>query len=318
MGYPVAMKRPPLVIAGVLACAPAVPADGAGGAKPAEPEPKSDQPDPAQSDCAARVAEIRKRLSELSTDPIVINTPDGIQLAESSRGEAVLDGFPIYIREDGTFEVDSRPGADLAALKAWLDEEFDKANQVASITGRLYSQRLLLVADRRAPAATIRDLAAAVTPETTFALVVNLAGDTIPTPPTIPPAVRAAIDDPRADLRSVRLAELITPAIGTCTPVLDLFHEVTTTTSDQRAVVLHRGLPGAIEKCRCQLDVDTLFGAVWLMGARTEPEKRQLTLALSREPTAEAVTLAKDARVADLVQLAETREGKPFRLKPAR
>lgn len=302
------MQRPSLAVVGVLACAPAAPAR----LEPAELEPA--ELEPAQPDCAARVAVIREKLSELNTDPIVISTPAGIELAESSRGEAVAAGLPIFIRASGDFEFNAQPLADLAALKVMLDEELDKANQVASITGDPFTPRLLLVADRRAPAATIRDLADAVPPEMSFVLVVNLAGDVLPTPPTIPSAVRAVVEDPRADTRSRRLADLITPAIGTCTPVLDLFREVTTTTADQRGVVLNRGLAGAIEACNCQLDVDTLFGAVWLMGAKTEPDKRQLALALTREPRAEALTLAKDARVADLVRLAETRAGKPFRL----
>lgn len=306
------MLRPAPLLAGLLACTPgdAPKADPPKTDPPKTDAPRTDAPTPA---CTARVAEIRALLAQLDTDPVVINTSPGMQLAESSRGGAIDDGVPLFIREDGSFEFDAQPLPTLAALKVALDEEYDKAKLLSERMGRPWQPRLILVADARTPVATLRDLAAVVAPATTFALIVNLAGDTIPTPPPIPDAVRDAMVV-RADERSQKLASVIIPAIGTCTPVTEVFDAVASTSADMRGKLLHENLPDAIAKCRCEgLDVETLVAAVWSMSAKTEPAKRQLLLPLTTDRKAGALELPASARVRDLVPLLEARDA-PFRL----
>ena len=283
-----------LLFAGLLACTPGV-----------------------SEECAAKVAAARTLFAH-GGEVVMIHAPPGMQLAESSRGVAIEDGILIYVREDGSFTVDiSTPLPTVAAAHEALQEEFDRATTLAENTGRPWSARLLIVAEARAPASAILDLAALVPPTVRLILVVDLAGDVVPPAPPKSDAVKAAIAVPLEE-RASRTANLLTPAIGTCAPVREVFDAVATTSSDLRGKTMFDGLPGAIERCGCQgVDVDTLVSVVWAMAGKTHPSKRSLTLPLSREPGAELVELPANARTSDLVLMIEKRDGKPFRVTRA-
>jgi len=283
-----------LILAGLLACTPGV-----------------------SEECAAKVAAARTLFAHGGEVAVLFAQP-GMQLAESSHGAAIEDGIPVYVREDGSFLVDLRtPLPTVAAAHEALQEELDKAMTLAENTGQPWSQRLLLVPDARAPASAILDLAALLPPTLRLIVIVDLTGDVVPPAPPMSDAVKAATESPFPE-RTYRTADLLTPAIGTCAPVREVFDAVTTTTSDLRGKTLLDGLPGAIERCGCQgVDVDTLVSAAWAMVGKHQPSKRGLALPLSREPGAELVELPANARTSDLVLMIEKRDGKPFRVTPA-
>lgn len=270
----------------------------------------------AKDACAAKVSTMRALFAHGPGEAVVINTLSGMRLPVSARGSTVEDGLPLFVNADGSFDFNNEAFATVAAVNVPLAEEYDKATQLAANIGKPWQPRLLLVADHRAPASAIQGLAAAVPPATRILLITELEGDAPPTPPPMPPAVEAALKVP-PDQRSFALAELLKPSIGGCTAIRETFDAVATTTSDQRSKVLLDGLPAALEKCSCDgVDVDTLLSVVWLMSGKTEPTRRQLLLPLSQDPAAELVELPATATATELVRLAETREGKPFRLAP--
>lgn len=291
------MLRPALILAGLLALTAACNSA-------------------AKQACAAKVATMRALFAQGPGEMLVINTPAGMQLPVSARGAAVDDGLPLFVHADGTFNFNNEAFATVAAVNVPLTDEFDKANQLGESMGKPWQPRLLLVADQRAPASAIVELAALVPPATRLLLIANLEGDTAPAPPPMPPAVEAALKVP-ADQRAYALAELLKPAIGSCAAIRETFDAVAATSSDQRSKVLFDGLPAALEKCGCDgVDVDTLFSVVWSMSGKTEPTRRQLVLPLAQDPAAETIELPTNATAAELVRLAETRDGKPFRLAP--
>jgi hypothetical protein len=309
------MVRLAYVVAGLLACtSSAGPTEEAG-----RVEPKSvAAADAMPAECAAKVAAMRA-LFALGPGEVLVVNPAGVgRFPASSRGVVMMDGFPAYLRGDGGFELDHKPHT-AEEVKAALVEEYEQADQLMANTGRPPAvRRLLLAADARAPVARLLELTALAPSGTEFALVVELAGDVVPTPPPMPPAVRAVVHEARADERSFKLAELIEPAVRTCVPVHKVFEAVSTTTSDMRSKVLLDGLPGALEECRCAgVDVDTLFSAVWAMTGKTEVAMRMLGLPLSADPKAEAVELPAAATVEDLVKVLESRDGRPFRVVQA-
>lgn len=270
----------------------------------------------AKEACAAKVSTMRALFAQGPGEMFVINTPPGMQLPVSARGVTVEDGLPLFVNADGTFNLNNEPFATVAAVNVPLTDEFDNATQLAENTGKPSQPRLLLVADQRAPASAILELAAVVPPATRLLLIANLEGDAPPAPPAMPPAVAAALKVP-ADQRSFALAELLKPAIGGCAAIRETFDAVATTSSDQRSKVLLDGLPAALEKCSCDgVDVDTLLSVVWSMAGKTAATRRQLVLPLVQDPAAEAVDLPASATAGELVRLAETRDGKPFRLAP--
>ena len=291
------MVRPALVLVGLLALTP-----GCNSA--------------AKEACAARVSTMRALFAHGPGEMVVINTLPGMQLPVSARGAAVDDGLPLFVNADGTFNFNNEPFATAAAVNVPLADEYDKATQLAANTGMPWQPRLLIVADQRAPASAILELAAALPSATRLLLIVNLEGDTPPPLPPMPPAVEAALKVP-ADQRAYALAELLKPAIGSCAAIREAFDAVATTSSDQRSKVLLDALPAALEECSCDgVDVDTLLSVVWMMTGKTEATRRQLVLPLAQDPAAEAVELPASATAAELVRLAESRDGKPFRLTP--
>lgn len=293
------MPRPLLALAALLACNAGAPATA--------PAKSADPAKPAAPACADRVAALRTLFADAPTDPVVVNTPPGLELPTTARGAAVTDGLPLFVRADGSLDINSRTHAAVADAEGALREEADRA-----VTMSQYGRgepRLLVVADRRAPAAAIRELADAVPPAVGVALVANLAGDTVPAGPPIPDTVRDILAEP-ADQRAIKLAREVEKAIGTCGPIRKIFEELAVSDPAQRSKHLFTGLPAAIEACTCELDVDRLVALVWTIAGKTEPAKRALVL--SRDPAVAAVDLPATATVADIVAQAETRD--PLRL----
>lgn len=313
IGYTRDMLRGALLFTGLLACTPAAPAAKV---EPTRTEPTStDATKTAPStECTAKVAAMRTLFAHGPGDPPVVNPLEGTQLPETSRGAPIVEGFPLFIRADGSFDFNGQSFATVAALDEVLTEDFDRGMQLAKNMDRPWQPRLLLVADARAPATVIRDLAATVPLETTFAVIATLAGDTVPTAPPIPAPVQEALVV-RADLRSQKLAELLTTAIGSCTPAADVFQAVATTTSDNRSKVLLDGLPGAIEACRCEgIDVETVTAVVWSMSGKLGPDMREIGIPLAGSREAAVVLVPATATISDLVRLADAQPtAKPFR-----
>jgi hypothetical protein len=286
------MLRASLLFIGVLACAPP----------------------PGGKDCPTRVAEVRALFAAGADDWTGISPATGMQLAESSRGGPLAEGIPVFVRADGSYEFEANAYADIAALRGPLADNLDKALTLAANLGRPASGSVLLVADARAPASAVVALTAAVPPEVRFALVVNLAGDIVPPGPPMPAAVQAALNVP-AEARSRAIAELMTPAIGTCKALSDLFGAVATVDADQRGATLVAGLPAAIEQCNCEgLDLDTVISLIWNMSGKTAVSQRAIPLSLSGDPAAAAVTVPAGASFRDLVELVEARGAAPMRL----
>lgn len=317
--YPRGMLRPALVFIGLLACNPGAPAPAPAATQTApkaevtKTAPAPVEAVPAAIGCAERVAAIRGLFAQRSDESVVFNTPEGMQLPETTGGGGggSQEGIPVFIRADGSFEFNSETTT-LAALKDQLGEEFEKAKQLGEMIGRPYQPRLVIIADARARATVIRDLAAELPPETTLSLIANLAGDTLPTPPPIPAAVTEAIAGP-AEQRSPQFAALLTTAIGSCTALSEVFQAVAETTADMRSTVLLDGLPGAIERCRCEgMDLETVVAVVWSMSGKQTPNTRSLALPLARKREAGDL-LPTDATIRDLVRRVEAPAAKPIR-----
>ncbi len=269
----------------------------------------------AKAECAAKVEAMRTLFAHGAGEPVYFDTR-GLQLPVSAGGEAIEDGIPMFVDAGGGFKFNNEAFATVAEVMVPLTEEYEKAEQLGANIGKPWQPRLLLVADQRAPASAILELAAALPAATRILLIADLAGDVPPTPPPQPAAV-AEVLKVSADQRSYALAELIKKAIGGCEPLHGAFAAVADTTADQRSQVLLAGLPGALEQCGCDgVDVETLISAVWSMAGKTEPVQRQHLLALVQDPAAERVELAATANAADLVRLAATRAGRPFRVAP--
>lgn len=311
------MHRPALVFIGLLACNPGAPAPAPAATQTA---PKSEvtttapapvEAVPATLGCAERVAAIRGLFAQRSDESLVFNTPEGMQLPETTGGGGTQEGIPLFIRADGSFEFNNETTT-FAALKDQLGEEFEKAKQLGEMIGQPYQPRLVIIADSRARATVIRDLAAELPPETILSLIANLAGDTLPTPPPIPAAVTEAIAGP-AEQRSPKFAALLTTAIGSCTALSEVFQAVAETTADMRSTVLLDGLPGAIERCRCEgMDLETVVAVVWSMSGKQTPNRRSLALPLARKREAGDL-LPADATIRDLVRRVEAPAAKPIR-----
>lgn len=305
------------MFAALLACTPGVPATQVEVTPTVATKSAASPTTLVPTDCATKVAAMRALFADGPAEMTMINTLAGMQLPESKRGAPLEDWMPIFIRADGSFDLGGQSFTEITAVHEVLTEEFDKAIVLGENIGRPWSPRMAIVADARASAAVIRELAGRLPPATQLALVVNRAGDTIPIPPPIPAAVTAALVV-RADERSQNLAALLTTAIGSCAAISDVFNAVASTTSDLRGKTLFDGLPGAVEKCRCEgVDVETLVAVVWSMGGKSEPDKRQLALQFARAPAAEAVALPANATVRDLVALAEARDPMPLSIAPA-
>lgn len=269
-------------------------------------------------ECSNKVAGMRAVFAQAELDPVVINTPAGMQLSTTGVGGSIGDGIPLFIQADGSYVFGVDTHATYAALKEPLAEEFAKAIQLAENMGRPYRGHVIVVADLRAPARAVLEVVADLPPGTSVGLVADLDGDTVPTAPPSTPAVEAALAGP-ADQRSRAIAEVLETAIGSCAPLKDAFAGVAQTTADDRTRFLLDALPPAVEKCNCVgVDVETLVAAVWGMTGKTAPEKRQLALNIVTDPSAEAVELPAAATSQDLIKLAETRGDQPVRvtLKP--
>lgn len=270
----------------------------------------------AKAECAAKVEAMRTLFAHGPGEPVYFDTRE-LQLPVSAGGEAVEDGIPMFVEAGGGFKFDNQAYATAAEAMVPLTEEYEKAEQMGENIGKPWQPRLMVVADQRAPASAILELAAALPAATRILLIADLAGDVPPTPPPMPAAVAEVLKVSAADQRSYALADMMKKAIGDCEALREAFAAVADTSADQRGQVLLDGLPGALEKCGCDgVDVETLISAVWSLGGKTEPTRRQHLLALVQDPAAERVKLAATANAADLVRLAATRAGKPFRVAP--
>ena len=312
------MLRAALLFSGLLACAPDSPAAKA---EPAKAEPLKTEPiktgpiktGPSAAECAAKVAAMRTLFAHGPDETNVVNTLENMQLPETSGGGTIDEGIPLTIRADGSFDFNNQSFTPVAELQSMLTAEFDKAIQMGEMIGRPWQPRMLLIADARAQASVIHDLAAALPPTTGLALIATLAGDTVPTAPPVPAAVQDALAAP-ADQRSQKLAELFTTAIGSCPAVADVFQGVATTSPDMRSKLLLDGMPGAIERCRCEgIDVETVVSAVWSMSGKLGPDQRQIGLRLARSGEAATDLIPANATIRELVRLAAAPDAKPLR-----
>ncbi|MDC0716483.1 hypothetical protein [Nannocystis bainbridge] len=268
-------------------------------------------PEAPVSECAAKVAQMRAQFAQGAGEPVVLQLPGGGQFPPSSRGVAVADGLPVFVMADGGYVFDTQP-LTAAGLQERLAEELERAGQLARNTGQARSAHLLLAADAGAPARALAEVAGMVPEGTTVALVVAVAGDVVPAPPSTPPAVQAVLAAP-AEQRASTLAALLEPSAKACAPIGGVFEAVRDAAPDQRSQVLLDGLPGALEQCRCEgVDFPTLLAVAWQLGGKTAAAVRQLGVPLTRAPEAEGVALP--ATVAELVPLLEGRDGRPFRL----
>ena len=238
------------MFAALLACTPGVPATQVEVTPTVATKSAASPTTPVPTDCATKVAAMRALFADGPAEMTMINTLAGMQLPESKRGALLEDWMPIFIRADGSFDFGGQSFTEITAVHEVLTEEFDKAIVLGENIGRPWSPRMAIVADARASAAVIRELAGRLPPATQLALVVNRAGDTIPIAPPIPAAVTAALVV-RADERSQNLAALLTTAIGSCAAISDVFNAVASTTSDLRGKTLFDGLPGAERFALC-------------------------------------------------------------------
>ncbi len=307
------MLRPALLFSGLLACTPGSPAT-----KTEPTKTELTEAGPSAAECAPKVAAMRTLFADGPDDAFMINTLEGMQLPETSGGGVTTEaGLPVFIRADNSFDFNNQSFKTVAELQSTLTEEFNNARNLAEMTDQPSQPRLLLIADARAIASVIPELAAALPPTTSLALIATLAGDTVPTPPPTPAAVQAALAVP-AELRSQKLAELLTTAIGSCTAVADVFQAVATTSPDMRSMLLLDALPGAVEHCRCEgIDVETVVSAVWSMSGKLGPNQRKLELRLARSREA-ATMIPANATFSDLVRLAEAPDAKPLRFAAAK
>lgn len=252
--------------------------------------------------CAAKVAAMRTLLDGAPTAAPLFTTPPGMELPATSGGVAFDYGLIVFVRADGSLELDGRTHASVAEARDALARRVSRTYLEIQVSQPRHDLPALLVADRRTRVATIRELVDAVPPPADLYLVADLAGDTVPPGPPISAAVRDILAEP-ADQRAIKLAREVERAIGSCGPARELFESIATS-ADQRAKLLFSGLPTAVERCGCNLDVDGLVAVVWTIAGKTEPDKR--ALALSRDPAVAPVDLPADASVADIVAAASS------------
>jgi len=189
------MLRSLLLLAGLLACTPTATPDV----------------------CAAKVAAMRTLFAQGPGGPIYFWRPEGLELPVSGHGaDNFEDGMPVYIRADGGFEYTAGTVLTLAALTEVLDEELGRGMQLAENLGEPWQPRLLLIADARARASVLRDLAAVVPPTTAFVLIATVAGacrkqhDAVKDPPI---TIEYAIG---SDGEVTRAVPAVKDALGVC------------------------------------------------------------------------------------------------------
>ncbi|WP_096326333.1 hypothetical protein [Nannocystis exedens] len=315
------MSRPlsALFFASLLACnsgASAPAARTATGPAPTSAAPAPDaKASPAAAACTERVTAMRTLFAHGPGDANPLDLPPGMELPTTSGGEPVGNGIPVFVLADGGFRLDGQVHPTIVELRKALDAEFEKIKQLNVNTEAPFRASLSLVVDARVPASTVLELANGLPPEVTLSQIVQLAGDTAPPVPPMPPAVKKIFDEPRAPQRAEQLAKALEKAIGGCKPVTELFQGVAVTDVAARGKMLLDELPGAVEACKCEgIDLDVLVAGVWQMAGKTSPSKRQLPLALSRDAKAEQERLPANATAADLARVAGARGATPFRL----
>lgn len=290
------MVRVALLVAGVLACAPAGPAP--------------------PTECDVKVEAMRTLFARGLVDPYEILTPPGIQLPVSRRGAPLGEGIALFIRADGSFQFDNTPFADLAALQGRLSEELGRAVQFAEDTGRRWTGHFNLMADARAPVSALFGFAEAMPPGMSYALVVSVADDFVPVPPPVPAALQPVLQL-SDDERSWQMGGIMNAATGSCTALREVFGSIATATVDLRGKLLFDDVPTALATCKCEgVDVETVVAVVWSINGKTEPAKRQFKLALTGDPAAGSVMFPVGETMARLVDYAEVNADRSFRILP--
>jgi hypothetical protein len=268
--------------------------------------------------CEARVAAMRSMFAGGGpTDRAIINLPDGMEIPASSGGVDVGDGIPLFVRADGTYKFDNQAIVEAGAVQELLKEEFEKAVMLAENTGRPFQASVLLVIDRRAPLAAVRDLVQPLPPGGSYVQVVELAGDPVPPPPPIPAWLTelVAAKEMPYDEWSTRVSAAISRAIGTCAAVREALDAADRTPGEDRRRVAAERVPAAVLACGCDtVDVEALTAILWKIEGKHTPSRRQLPLGLTGDEQVEAVTLPVNATGSDLARLAEERGARPFRL----
>jgi len=289
------MVRVTLLLAGVLACAPAGPAPA--------------------TECDAKVEAMRTLFARGLVDPYEILTLPGMQLPVSRRGAPLGEGIALFIRADGSFHFDNTPFADLAALRVRLSEEVDISVQIGENSGRPWRGHFNLMADARAPVSALFGFAEALPLGTTYALVVSVADDFVPVPPPVPATLRLALQLP-FDERSWRMGGITNAVSGSCTALHEVFGAVADTPVDLRGKLVFDDVPTALATCKCEgVDVEAVVAFVWSISGKTEPAKRQFKLPLTGDPAAGSVMFQVGETMAGLVDFAEVQD-RPFRIVP--
>lgn len=283
------------LVALVLACNPAGEPSATTAAPPVTPA--------AGPDCAARVAAMRAALAHVASDAVVVPAQSYMQFPASGRGQKVATQHAVWLYAEGTVGFERVRDGGLAEALPPLQAALARPGVV------------LLIADRRVATATIRGLVEGLPPATSYALAVQPTDYRARPSPPIPAWLAAAVDltnIPRAE-HPARLGDATDRALADCDAARDAY--AGPTASDVGMVeVLVRRVPAGLEACRCgAADVEALTAIVWTMVGNQGPTLGQIPLAVTRDPQAEAVTVA---TVGELAALAEARGERPFRLGP--
>lgn len=183
------------------------------------------------------------------------------------------DGIPLFVYADGLV-LDGRTVVDLEQAKAWMDEEVDKARQLADNTGKPWVARALLAIAADTPVRTIAPVIDLVH-RTGFTEIVFVAeaGGGPPLPirpaPEIPAeiAALAATMDPENHMAGVEAKnQLIRAEIGKCPAMAKAFDDFAGHPYETRCAMLGRDVIAACEACACSSDVSravTLAMTTW-------------------------------------------------------
>jgi hypothetical protein len=262
-------------------------------------------------ECTAKVAEMRAVFAQGPADRVAIEVPEGVTLAEARGGERVEEGMTVAVLADGGLRFRGEAFATVppyhAALSQALREYQAPGSDVPPPT------QLGVIADGGAPASVIAAIAEGLPVGLELVLIVHLAGDTSPTPPPMSPAVAAGLASPN---RHEAVLDLLIPPLSSCKLLKQAWNDAMMGDHELRGETLFAVIPETLEKCRCeeQTDVATLTAVIWAEYGRTGRTRRQLPVALVGDPAAEAVALAANATVRELVAIVEGRAGRPLRV----
>lgn len=258
---------------------------------------------------------MRAVFAQGAPDPVGLEIPEGLTLAESGAGDAVREGMTVAVFADGSLRFQGEVVPAMPLLHTRLGLAIKKTQAADSEVAP--PEQLAVIADAGAPASVIAAIGEGLPAGLSLVLIVHVAGEGLPTPPPMSEAVAAALAAPNRQGASL---DLMIPSLSACKRLEDAWNDtIMDNPFERRAEVLFRVIPDALENCRCgeKIDVATLTALIWADWGRSERRRRQLPLALVRDPAAELVPLAANATVRELVTIVEGRAGRPFRLAPA-